>query len=149
MRNLEVVEGSRGRTPTVALFNPNAELNAIASKLGRPYTPKKAELALEKDLEMLPMAWTRKDDVVLVSQMPRLEHLTYLRNAGVQQPEWVIDEQDLSDRKLGGMRPWAWSNDADNCARPLELGLSACAEASTGHGPGVKTETGAKPSREG
>jgi uncharacterized ferritin-like protein (DUF455 family) len=109
---LELIEGSRGRTPIVHLFNPNAEGYAQAQASGRPYSPKKAELALEHDLEMLPMAWARRDDVVLVHQTPSLQHLAYLRRAKMQLPEWVNYSESLADRKLGGMEPWAWTSDA-------------------------------------
>ncbi len=118
IRQLEASEGSRGRTPTVHVFNANAEGYALAQSKGKSYTPKKAELALDRDLEMLPMTWARKDDVVLVRQLPSLEHLAYLRDAGLQQPEWVRRDQSILDRKLAGMRPWAWAPDASTLLKP-------------------------------
>ena len=112
INELECVEGSRGRTPNVLLFNANAEGYAKADACALPFSPKKAELTLDHDLEMLPLAWARRDDVVLVDQKPSLAHISSLRSAGIQLPEWVTSGEVLEDRKLGGMKPWAWTSDA-------------------------------------
>ena len=112
IRELEYSEGSRGRTPNVLLFNANAEGYAKADACSLPYSPKQAERTLDLDLEMLPLTWARRDDVVLVHQKPSLAHISYLRNTGIQLPEWVTYEESLEDRKLGGMKPWAWTSDA-------------------------------------
>jgi len=112
IHHLQVTEGSRGRTPVVHLFNANAEGYVLAAQKELAYTPRKAEVSLDQDLEILPMSWARRDDVVLVDQMPSLDHLHYLQQAKMVLPEWVLREDDLSDRKLGGMQPWAWSPDA-------------------------------------
>lgn len=125
IHHLEVTEGSRGRTPTVHWFNPNAEGHALTSIQAQPWTPKKAEQALEKDLTMLPMTWAKKDDVVLVENKPSVSHLHYLKRAGLQQPEWVELTEDISDRKVGGLRPWAWSPDASKVLKQYESVTSA------------------------
>lgn len=107
--SLEVVEQSRGRTPVVHWFNPNEEL-AMAAKEGARYQPKKAYQALEDDLSVLPLAWARRDDVVLVNEMPSREHLVRLKRYGMVIPEFmkVGEDADLLDRKIGGLKPWAW-----------------------------------------
>ncbi len=106
---LEVIEQSRGRTPVVHWFNPNEEL-AMAGKKGARYQPKRAHLLLEKDLAMLPLTWARRDDVVLVDEMPSREHLVRLKRNGFVIPELlkVGEDGDLIQRKIGGLKPWAW-----------------------------------------
>ncbi|TAE76893.1 MAG: DUF455 family protein [Verrucomicrobia bacterium] len=107
IRQLEVCEQSRGRTPVVHWFNPNAEGHALSPS----YQPDKTALALEEDLELLIVAWSRKDDVALLRRAPSLEHLRELRRAGFELPE-IASASQLAGRRLGGLRPWAWSPDA-------------------------------------
>lgn len=106
---LEVIEQSRGRTPVVHWFNPNEEL-AMASSLGKDFQPKRIHALLEKDLAMVPIAWARRDDVVLVGEQPGREHLLRLKRHGVVIPELIRlgGEDDLMERKIGGLKPWAW-----------------------------------------
>lgn len=115
---LEVCEQSRGRTPVVHWYNPNAESHAAAAHTQRTYQPNKAEAAMEHDLELLTMAWCRKDDIALLRTLPGNEHLAYLKAAGLVLPE-IVETGALSGRKLGGLRPWAWSPDASEDLGPL------------------------------
>lgn len=117
IRHLAVSEQSRGRTPVVHYYNPNAEYYAAAGAVGRRYQPTKMELAIEQDLEMVTLAWCRRDDIVLVRKHPGREHLEYLKNLGFELPE-IIQSDELDDRKLGGLRPWAWSSDAVDLLKP-------------------------------
>ncbi len=105
---LEVCEQSRGRTPVLHCFNPFAEEELAASLRGASFTPKKSAAAMERDAEMVMLGWCRRDDILLVRSMPSIEHLISLQRAGFQLPEFMTAEQ-LDGRKLGGMRPWAWS----------------------------------------
>ncbi|MDX1681080.1 MAG: DUF455 family protein [Akkermansiaceae bacterium] len=105
---LEVCEQSRGRTPVLHAFNPFAEEELAASLRGESFTPRKSAVAMEHDGEMVMMAWCRRDDILQVRELPSLEHLARLQRAGFQLPEFLTAGQ-LDGRKLGGMRPWAWS----------------------------------------
>lgn len=109
---LEVIEQSRGRTPVVHWFNPNEELFMAAQ--GARYQPKKAYKLLETDLAMLPLAWARRDDVVLVDEMPSREHLVRLKRNGFVIPELmkIGADEELLERKIGGLKPWAWGPEA-------------------------------------
>lgn len=111
IRHLEVCEQSRGRTPVLHWFNPNAESHVAAALNGRRFQPNKMESAMEHDLEMLTLAWCRKDDVAVLREHPGNQHLAYLKQRGLELPE-ILSLETLKDRKLGGMRPWAWSPDA-------------------------------------
>ena len=120
IRNLRVFEHSRGRTPVVHWFNPNAESHACHSlqiNRGRPWQLDKTALALESDLEMLMLHCCRRDDALLVRQPPSLDFLTKLKHAGFEIPE-ILTLDTLSERKLGGLRPWAWSPDASELFLP-------------------------------
>lgn len=108
---LEVIEQSRGRTPIIHWFNPNEELAmTLHQKPLKNFQAKKNQLALEEDLRILPLTWARRDDVVLVDQMPTREHLRNLKHWGFPVPEFIIkeDTKDLKERKIGGLCPWAW-----------------------------------------
>ncbi len=107
IEQLAICEQSRGRTPVVHWYNPNAESHAAAAFTHRSYQPNKIEVALEHDLEMLSLAWCRRDDVSLMRTLPSNAHRTYLKKAGFHLPE-VIKVGSLAGRKLGGLRPWAW-----------------------------------------
>ena len=105
---LEVCEQSRGRTPVIHCFNPFAEEELAASLRGENFTPKKSAAAMESDVEMVMLAWCRRDDILFMRERPSIEHLIALQRAGFQLPEFMT-EDELDGRKLGGMRPWAWS----------------------------------------
>ena len=117
IRHLEVCEHSRGRTPVVHWFNPNAESHARAAMIGKPWQPDKTALALESDLEALLLGCCRRDDAVLMRRPPSIDHLTRLKNAGYELPE-ILTIGSPAGRKLGGLRPWAWSPDAVEQLRP-------------------------------
>ena len=118
IRQLEVCEVSRGRTPVMFWFNPNAESHARASALGKRWQPDKASLALEQDLEMLMLACCRRDDALLMRRPPSVDHLRRIKEAGFGLPE-IVSVDASPGRPLGGLRPWAWSPDAINVLQPF------------------------------
>ena len=118
IRNLEVCEVSRGRTPVVHWFNPNAEGWARAAHRGLPWTPDRTALALECDLEGLMIGACRRDDAILMRRPPSVAHLQALKAAGFELPE-ILPAEHPPGRKLGGLRPWAWSPDAAAKLAPL------------------------------
>lgn len=111
IRHLEVCEHSRGRTPVVHWFNPNAECHARSALTGRPWQADKTALALEEDLEAILLGCCRKDDALLMRRPPSVAHLMRLKRAGYELPE-ILAVGSPAGRKLGGLRPWAWSPDA-------------------------------------
>lgn len=124
IRNLEVCEHSRGRTPVVHWFNPNAESHARSDLTGLPWQPDKTSLALEADLECLILGCCRKDDAALLRKEPSVERLARLKQAGFEIPE-ILTEKTLPGRKLGGMRPWAWSPEASAMFKPHAAAVSS------------------------
>ena len=120
---LDVYSHSKGRTPSVYVFNPLAE-GRIAQ--GRSFTPVKAQAQLARDLANLPQFLCRQDDVLLVPQRPSVEFLSGIKQTGFALPEFVelksgrIDPADnLARRKLGTLRPWAWGPDSVELLSPL------------------------------
>lgn len=117
INQLEVCEQSRGRTPVVHWFNPNAESYAMCGISGERFDPGRFQHAMEHDLELLMISLCRRDDILMVRRLPSTDHLLYLRGAGLQLPE-VLRSDRMDNRKLGGLRPWAWSPDAVDSLRP-------------------------------
>src|SRR5829696_8873924 len=119
---LDVYSHSKGRTPTVFVFNPFAE-GYIA--LGKAFTPVKHQVQLARDLANLPQFLCRQDDIVLVPQRPSVEFLDRIKQAGFPLPEFVEIERSippdssLTLRKLGALRPWAWGPDSVEILEPL------------------------------
>ena len=120
---LEVYARSRGRTPTVTVFNPLTE-----ALIGRaaPSVPPKLPARLVEDLETLPQFLCRQDDIVVVRNLPSTAFLQSIRRAGFPLPEFIRTNGDpaalresLADRKLGGLRPWAWGPDSLRLLDPL------------------------------
>lgn len=130
---LNVYSQSKGRTPSVFVFNPFAE-GHIAQ--GKQFTPVKHQAMLARDLANLPQFLCRQDDIVLVPQRPSVEFLSAIKTAGFALPEFVelrsapresspgfrlsIDPaSSVVQRKIGRLRPWAWGPDSVELLEPL------------------------------
>ena len=133
---LNVYSQSKGRTPSVFVFNPFAE-GRIAE--GKTFNPTKLRAQLAEDLENLPQFLCRQDDIVLVRQKPSVEFLSGIKQAGFPLPEFVElnqstagaqvsarpggtlkrELQRLQSRKLGSLRPWAWGPDSFELLKPI------------------------------
>ena len=133
---LELFARSKGRTPHVFIFNPLAE-GYIARGLG--FTPAAPARQLARDLAHLPQFLARRDDVVVVPEAPAPDFLATLKSAGFELPEFLVAPEGvrlgnghsnghghgltdlLGQRKLGGLRPWAWAPDSLERLGPLFL----------------------------
>jgi uncharacterized ferritin-like protein (DUF455 family) len=115
---LDVFSQSKGRTPNVFVFNPFTEV-IIAH--GKSFNPTKHQSQLARDLETLPQFLCRQDDIVLVNERPSVEFLSGIKQAGFALSEFVELEnrEQLSERKLGRLRPWAWGPDSAEMFEPL------------------------------
>ena len=125
---LDVFSQSKGRTPSVFVFNPFTE-GFIAQ--GNGFTPAKHQAQLARDLATLPQFLCRQDDIVLVGQRPSVEFLRSIKQAGFPLPEFVETGTEphaaiakLAGRKLGRLRPWAWGPDSLELLSPLVGGLN-------------------------
>jgi hypothetical protein len=129
IRELDLFGGSRGRTPIVYLFNPQAETTVAGGDPDRPI------LRLAEDLDLLPAFLGHQEDVVLVRRRPHPEHLEKLRGLGMACPEFdelgpdgrLAEHSPLRTRKLGGLRPWAWSPDSESVLGELRGGVGGSA----------------------
>ncbi len=115
---INVYSQSKGRTPSVFVFDPFAE-GRIAE--GKTFNPTKHQAQLARDLENLPQYLCRQDDVVLVKQKPSVDFLSGIKQAGFPLPEFVgLDNaRSLQSRKLGRLRPWAWGPDSLELLKPI------------------------------
>lgn len=125
---LDVYSQSKGRTPTVFVFNPFTE-GYIAR--GKGFTPVKHQSLLARDLANIPQFLCRADDIVLIAKRPSVEFLSAIKQAGFPLPEFVelkngcIDpDSNLSQRKVSGLRPWAWGPDSVELLEPLFANLN-------------------------
>ena len=123
INELFVYSKSKGRTPNVYLFNPLAE--SIMAK-GTGFKRRKHQETLAHDLAALPQFLCRKDDVVLVPTRPSVDFLAGLKEAGFELPQFealqaghLAADSELRDRKVGGLRPWAWSPESIEVLQPL------------------------------
>jgi uncharacterized ferritin-like protein (DUF455 family) len=113
IRNLTLFERSKGRTPNLYYFNGDAELRA--ARYPEIYHPKDSAKSLNADLEILISFLARRDDVVLLRQLPGPEHREKLAKLGFVLPEFseLCDHGGLRDgdllhqRRLHTFRPWA------------------------------------------
>ncbi len=108
IEKLEVFNQSKGRTPNVYWFNPNAESNAL---LGSS-KPKKKQSHLEADLDLLPAYLSKQDDILLVHKVPSDKYLKMLRDSGFLLPEiQTINsfKKQKIGRKINRLCPWAWT----------------------------------------
>ena len=115
---LNVYSQSKGRTPSVFVFNPFTEGHIAETK---SFNPTKHQAQLARDLENLPQFLCRQDDIVLVKQKPSVEFLSRVKSAGFPLPEFVEinSARDLPQRKLGSLRPWAWGPDSFELLKPI------------------------------
>ena len=129
---LEVAEQSRGRTPVVHFFNPNAESEEVARVNKKAFTAKKNVRLLEEDLDMVSLALARRDDVLLLHKEPSRQHLKNIRAWGFPMPQCVVigNSSELEERRVGGVRPWAWQQKASDALEPFSHNMSENVEAS-------------------
>lgn len=118
IEHLNVFSQSKGRTPTVFVFNPLAEARIAG---GKGFSPNKHQAQLTRDLTSLPMFLCRQDDIVLVERKSSVHFLSGLKEAGFTLPEFVEFSQcaGLTHRKIGALRPWAWGPDSVELFQPL------------------------------
>ena len=83
---LDIYSQSKGRTPSVFVFNPFTE-GRLAE--GRAFNPTKHQAQLARDLENLPQFFCRQDDIVLIGRRPSVEFLSRIKQAGFTLPEFV------------------------------------------------------------
>lgn len=121
---LDVYAQSKGRTPNVFVFNPLAEARMAQ---GKGFNPNQAQAKLAHDLDNLPQFLCRQDDIVLVDEKPAVKFLSGIKQAGFPLPEFVrrAEVGQLTNRKLGRLRPWAWSPDSVELLSPLMAKLTA------------------------
>ncbi len=113
INDLQIYQRSRGRTPTVFWFNSDAEKYAASNacgSFGESVTP------AQRDLEFLPAYLSRRDDLVIVKKRPSNPFLAGLQQKGIHLPEIIESDRNgkapVITRKLGGIRPWAWTPDS-------------------------------------
>lgn len=109
IERLALFGASKGRPPTVHLFNPGVEDELAGAGGGAVIRDVTADLA------PLLMYLSRTDDVVLVPTVPSTPWLGTVASAGFVVPEWVrwagepLADTPIGGRTLGRVEPWARS----------------------------------------
>lgn len=130
IRRLALFERSKGRTPNVFLFNPEAEHRA--ARWPDAYHPDKARIAIAESLELLAGFLARRDDVLLVRRAPSESHLAKLASCGLGMPEIEVLDRNgainpaglLVARKINALRPWSIAPDLASRLTALRPGLA-------------------------
>ena len=114
--DLEVFQQSRGRTPSVRWFNPDAE--RFASHNTTPRLPLQPSV-LQADLAFLPAFLSRQDDMLIMTERPSHTFLRQIQTYGFRLPEILTCETSAKgieappiSRKVGNICPWAWTPDS-------------------------------------
>lgn len=117
---LEVHNQSKGRPPRLFSFNPGCE-QEIEAKANNWTAPKPMQ-QLESDYASMMGLLGHASDVVLVDQLPSVEHLRILQDAGFTNPEFVLKSQisALKVRKFWSFEPWGWSPKVRKLFKPIE-----------------------------
>ncbi len=120
---LFVYSKSKGRTPSVYVFNPFTE---IRLGKGKGHKPNKFQRAMARDLAILPAWICRHEDAVLVPERPATRFLSGMKHLGFEPPDFqeipknqINRHHELRSRKLAELRPWAWGPDSISLLKPL------------------------------
>ena len=109
IKDLEIFQQSRGRTPSVHWFNPQAEQSAAANTATHTDSP------LQHDLAYLPAYLSRQDDLLIMATQPTPEFLRQIQSYGFHLPEILLTQKNRAPvitRKINDLRPWAWTPDS-------------------------------------
>lgn len=125
IEHLSLFERSKGRTPNIFYFNPDAE-HRVASWPGS-FQPNKNQISVSRDLELLCAFLARKDDVLLLRRRPGDSHLAKLKRCGLTVPEIeTLDSKGrlgsdnlIVQRKIHRLRPWSIAPDLGELFAPL------------------------------
>jgi uncharacterized ferritin-like protein (DUF455 family) len=125
IRELEVSTSSRGRTPNVYVFNPEAEESVARGDAD--FTASKDALTLAHDLDTFSLFLAKEDDIVLLRHRPSTAFLSTLQDVGLPLPEIMTLTPDglipgnspILERKIGALRPWGWSPDSVGLFAPM------------------------------
>ncbi len=117
IQQLRVFHSSKGRTPALWIFNPDAEQEWLTQE---DTTDSRAEKPawlqeLKGDLEPLLMFVAKRDDIILTSQPPRPDFLQRIYQLGIAPVEFQPLTKDiwpelLRQRPIRQVIPWAWTN---------------------------------------
>ena len=107
--DLQIFQQSKGRTPSVLWFNPQAEQTAATNSTTH------ADSTLQDDLAYLPAYLSRQDDLLIMPALPAPDFLRQIQSYGFHLPEILLTQKKrapIITRKLNDLRPWAWTPDS-------------------------------------
>lgn len=114
---------SASELPDVYLFNPSCDF-AIANGSNN-WQPNKTLQKMEADLAVLPLFFAKRNDFVLVDELPDNNFLETLLQLGFVIPRFIL-KKELSENRLfieeqkNRLLPWGWSPAAHKFLTPLK-----------------------------
>lgn len=113
--------------PNIYYYNPTCEYAIANGQVS--WQPNRLLQKMEADLEILPLYFSRPDDVVLVRKVPGLEFTDSLHNLAIQSPRFVnlhhfSEDKSFVDQPKNWLMPWGWSPVAHKLLGPLKASCS-------------------------
>ena len=111
----------------IYLFNPTCEY-AIANK-NENWQPNLMLQKMEYDLSALPLFFAKKNDFVLVDNMPSLEFIELLEQLNIEIPNLILKNEALNNQQFinlpkNKLLPWGWSPAAHKLLFPYKASCS-------------------------
>ena len=113
--------------PDIYLFNPTCEY-AIANK-NENWQPKQLLQKMEYDLSVLPLFFAKKNDFVLVDNIPSLEFIELLEQLNIEIPNLILKNEAVNNQQFinlpkNKLLPWGWSPAAHKLLFPFKESCS-------------------------
>jgi hypothetical protein len=111
----------------IYLFNPTCEY-AIANK-NEHWQPNQLLQKMEYDLSGLPLFFAKKNDFVLVDNIPSLEFIELLEQLDIEIPNLILKNEALNNQQFidlpkNKLLPWGWSPAAHKFLFPFKESCS-------------------------
>ena len=105
IEQIEHYQGSKGRPPSIWIFNPNFEEQIVHPNKTFPSTRK-----LVNDLSTILLCLANEHDLVLTNRPPSKQFLLGLKKLGLKIPNF-IDKEALKTLRgpVSRIKPWGWS----------------------------------------
>ncbi|NRA43801.1 MAG: DUF455 family protein [Oligoflexales bacterium] len=99
-------QGSKGRPPSIWIFNPNFEEELVFPKKTFPKTK-----ALTKDLSHLLTCLANEHDIIVTQNPPPKQFLMELKKVGFKVPKFLCEKEVLAwEGSISRIKPWGWSH---------------------------------------
>lgn len=111
----------------IYIYNPTCEIAIANGTLS--FFPNKTLSKFEKDLDVLPLCFTNKNDVLLVRQLPDQQFIDLLNQAGIEIPQFkllhaALQDDDFIKQPIKALHAWGWSPRIHHILKPFKTSCS-------------------------